>query len=311
MDRQSEMSVFVRVVEAESFSAAARSLKLTPSAVSKLVSRLEDRLGARLLNRTTRRLSLSEEGRAFYQRCLPILAAIEEAERAVTELHAEPRGLLKVNSSTAFGQYHISPLIPEFTAKYPDLRIQLTLTDSIVNLVEEEVDVAIRIGELPDSSLIARKLAPARRVVAGAPSYLGRVGTPKSPDDLKDHNCLTLSFETSLNQWEFAGPDGPRRMRVSGNYETNNATAMHAAALDGLGLIRSADFIVGPDIRAGRLIPVLTDFETDRAPNIYAVYSHARHLSPKVRAFVDLLADAFSPTPPWECDGDEDCDDDK
>jgi len=305
LDRQSEMSVFVRVVDSESFSAAARALKLTPSAVSKLVSRLEDRLGARLLNRTTRRISLTEEGRAFYQRCLPILSAIEEAERAVTELHAEPRGLLKVNASTAFGQYHISPLIGDFTAKYPDLRIQLTLTDSIVNLVEEEVDVAIRIGDLQDSSLIARKIGTARRVVAGAPGYLERIGIPKTPEDLRDHNCLTLSFETSLNQWEFKGADGAQRMRVSGNFETNNATAMHQAALDGLGLIRSADFVIGPDIRAGRLVAVLTEFETERTPNIYAVYSHTRHLSPKVRAFVDLLVDAFTPIPPWQCDHQE------
>lgn len=304
------MSVFVRVVDAESFSSAARALKLTPSAVSKLVSRLEDRLGARLLNRTTRRISLTEEGRAFYQRCLPILSAIEEAERAVTELRAEPRGLLKVNASTAFGQYHISPLIPDFTARYPDLRIQLTLTDSIVNLVEEEVDVAIRIGELPDSSLIARKIGTARRLVAAAPSYLERRGAPQSPDDLGDHNCLTLSFETSLNQWEFQRPAGAQRMRVSGNFETNNATAMHRAALDGLGLIRSADFVIGPDIRAGRLAPVLTEFETDRALNIYAVYSNARHVSPKVRAFVDLLVGAFTPAPPWQCE-EADCDGDK
>lgn len=301
MDRQSEMSVFVKVVDSESFSSAARARKLTPSAVSKLVSRLEDRLGARLLNRTTRRISLTEEGRAFYQRCIPILAAIEEAERAVTELHAEPRGLLKVNCSTGLGQYHITPLMSKFASRYPSMRIQLTLTDSIVNLVEEEVDVAIRIGELQDSSLIARKIGIARRVVAGAPSYLRRVGVPKTPKDLRDHNCLTLSFETSLNQWEFTGINGAQRMRVSGNFETNNATAMHQAALDGLGLIRSADFIIGPDIRAGRLVSVLTEFETDRTPHIYAVYSHSRHLSPKVRAFVDLIVDHFTPVPPWEC----------
>jgi len=300
MDWQSEMAVFVRVVEEESFSATARGLKLTPSAVSKLIGRLEDRLGARLLNRTTRRLSLTEEGHAFYQRCVPILSAIEEAERAVTELHAEPRGVLKVNASTAFGQYHIEPLIPEFLALYPDLRIQLTLSDSLVNLVEEEVDVAIRIADMPDSSLIARKLGPARRMVTAAPAYLEKNGTPQTPDDLKEHNCLTLSFETSLNQWEFQGPDGPQRMRVSGNFETNNATALHEAALAGLGLMRTANFIAGPDIRKGTLVPVLQDFETLGNANIYAVYPHNRHLSPKVRAFIDLLTDAFTPTPPWD-----------
>jgi len=300
MDWQSEMGVFVRVVEDESFSSAARGMKLTPSAVSKLIGRLEDRLGARLLNRTTRRLSLTEEGHAFYQRCVPILSAIEDAERAVTELHAEPRGLLKINSSTAFGQFHIEPLIPDFLARYPDLRIQLILSDSLVNLVEEEVDVAIRIADMPDSSLIARKLAPARRMVTASPAYLEKHGIPRTPEDLKNHNCLTLNFETSLNQWEFKGPDMPRRIRVSGNFETNNATALHQAALAGLGLMRAANFIAMPDIRKGTLVPVLEDFETDGNTNIYAVYPHIRHLSPKVRAFIDSLTETFTPIPPWD-----------
>jgi len=300
MDWQSEMGVFVRVVEGESFSAAARNMKLTPSAVSKLIGRLEDRLGARLLNRTTRRVSLTEEGHAFYQRCVPILSAIEEAERAVTELHAEPRGLLKINSSTAFGQYYIEPLIPQFLSRHQDLRIQLILSDSLVNLVEEEVDVAIRIADMPDSSLIARKLAPARRMVTASPEYLEKWGVPKTPDDLKNHNCLTLSFETSLNQWEFKGPNGSQRMRVSGNFETNNATALHEATIAGLGLMRTANFIVMPDIRKGTLVPVLEEFETVGNTNIYAVYPHYRNLSPKVRAFIDLLTDTFTPIPPWD-----------
>ena len=299
MDKPSEMAVFVRVVDTESFSKAARALKLTPSAVSKLIGRLEDRLGARLLSRTTRRLSLTEEGRAYYQRCLPILSAIDEAERAVTELHAEPRGLLKINSSTAFGHLHVAPLLPKFLDRHPDLRIQLTLTDSVVNLVEEEIDVAIRIARMPDSTLIARKLAAARRVVAASPEYLARYGTPKTPEDLKDLNCLTLSFETQLNQWEFKGEDGPQRYRSSGNFETNNAVSLQQAAVAGMGLIRAADFVIAPDICAGRLVPVLTDFEIEGGTNIYAVYSHARHLSPKVRAFVDLLVETFTPEPPW------------
>lgn len=302
MNRESEMAVFVRVVEEESFSRAARSLKLTPSAVSKLIGRLEDRLGARLLNRTTRRLSLSEEGHAYYRKCQPILAAIDEAERAVSELHAEPRGLLKIDSSTSFGHYHIEPLIPEFLRRCPDLRIELTLSDNFVNLVEDEVDVAIRIAQLTDSSLIARKLAPAQRLVAASPAYIERYGKPETPQDLVNHNCLKLSFESRLNQWEFKGPGGPQRLRVSGNFETNNAMGLHKAALEGIGLIRAADFIVGPDIRAGRLIPLLTDFEIVGDINIYAVYSHTRHLSPKVRAFVDLLVETFLPVAPWHQD---------
>ncbi len=301
MENTSEMAVFVRVVEAGNFSASARELRLTPSAVSKLIGRLEERLGARLLNRTTRRVSLTEEGRTFYQRCTPILAAIDEAERAVTELHGVPRGLLKVNSSTAFGQYHIEPLIPDFLARYPDLRIQLTLSESFVNLVEEEVDVAIRIiAQLPDSSLIARKLGSARRMVVASPAYLERHGVPRTPGDLKDHNCLRLSTATHFNQWEFKGPDGPRRIEIGGNFEVNNATGLHNAALVGLGLIRAADFIVAADVQSGRLVAVLADYETHTETNIYAVYPHNRHLSPKVRAFVDMLVDAFLPVPPWE-----------
>jgi len=191
-------------------------------------------------------------------------------------------------------------LIPGFLGQYPDLKIQLTMSDSLVNLVEEEVDVVIRIAKLPDSTLIARKLAPAKRLVAAAPSYIAKHGMPKSPDELSQHNCLTLSFETGLNQWEFEGGDGPKRYRVKGNFESNNATALHDAALSGLGLIRAANFIIGPDIQAGRLIPVLSEFETQGESNIYAIYPQNRHLSPKVRAFVDLLCDKFLPVPPWE-----------
>ena len=300
MDNTSEMAVFVRVVEARNFSAAARELRLTPSAVSKLISRMEDRLGARLLNRTTRSVTLTEEGRAFYQRCTPILAAIDEAERAVAELHGEPRGLLKVNASTGFGHYHIEPLIPGFLARYPDLRLELTLSESIVNLIEEEVDVAVRIGQLPDSSLIARKLGTARRIVVASPAYLERHGTPQTPDDLKDHNCLRLSTATSLNQWEFKGPGEPRRIDVAGNFEANSGIALHRAAVAGIGLIRVGNFTVAADVRTGRLVPVLADHEPPSETNIYAVYPHNRHLSAKVRAFVDMLVGAFLPVPPWE-----------
>ncbi|MBL4690988.1 MAG: LysR family transcriptional regulator [Rhodospirillales bacterium] len=300
MDSQSEMAVFVRVAETGNFSATARALKLTPSAVSKLIGRLEDRLGVRLLNRTTRRVGLTGEGRTFYQHCTPILAAIDEAEQSISDLRGEPRGLLKVNASTAFAQDHIEPLIPDFLARCPDLRVQLTLSENFVNLVEEEVDVAIRIGQLPDSTLIARKLGPVRRMVVAAPSYLERHGIPRTPDDLKNHNCIILSTATSLNQWEFKGPDGPRRIEVRGNFETNNAVALHNAVLAGIGLIRAGNFTLAADIKEGRLVPVLADFETTTQTNIYAVYPHNRHLSPKVRVFIDLLVSAFLPVTPWE-----------
>ncbi|MDP6263119.1 MAG: substrate binding domain-containing protein, partial [Rhodospirillales bacterium] len=241
-----------------------------------------------------------EEGRTFYQHCTPILTAIEEAEQAVTEFHGEPRGLLKVNASTAFAQYHIEPLIPDFLARYPELRVQMTLSESIVNMIEDEVDVAVRIGQLPDSSLIARKLGSARRMVVGAPSYLEKYGVPLTPDDLKDHNCLTLSTATTFNQWEFKGLDRPRRIEVGGNFETNNAVALLHAAIAGIGLIRVGNFTVSESLRDGQLVPVLGDFETTTETNIYAVYPHHRHVSAKVRAFVDLLVEAFTPVAPWE-----------
>ena len=300
MDRFGEMETFARVVESGSFSRAARDLHMTPSAVSKMIGRLEDRLGVRLLSRTTRKLSLTEEGRAFYQRVTPILAEVEEAEETVSLSTAEARGVLKVNSSTAFGQYQIVPLIPAMLEKYPSLQVQLTMTDSIVNLVEEGFDVSVRIGTLTDSSLIARKLGVAHRVLVAAPSYIERHGAPTCPEDLKDHECLKLSIPTSLNKWEFTTADGPRTVEVKGRFEADNAIALHEAALAGIGLFRAASFVVGDDIKAGRLIPVLDTFEISDDPGIFAVWPHNRNLSAKVRAFVDTLVDAFSPIPPWE-----------
>ena len=302
MDRFGEMETFARVVESGSFSRAARDLHMTPSAVSKMIGRLEDRLGVRLLSRTTRKLSLTEEGRAFYQRVTPILAEVEEAEETISLSTAEARGVLRVNASTAFGQYQIVPLIPKMLEKYPSLQVQLTMTDSIVNLVEEGFDVSIRIGTLTDSSLIARKLGTAHRVLVAAPEYLQRRGTPKCPHDLKDHECLKLSIPTSLNKWEFNTDSGPSTVEVSGRFEADNAIALHEAALAGIGLFRAASFVVGDDIKAGRLVPVLQEFEITGDPGIFAVWPHNRNLSAKVRAFVDTLVDAFTPIPPWERD---------
>ncbi len=300
MENQTEMSVFVRVVEEQNFSAAARALKLTPSAVSQLIRRLEDRLGARLLNRTTRRVNLTEEGRAFYQRCRPILAAIDEAERAVAEFQEEPRGLLRVAMPLSLGNYHILPLFPDLLTRYRDLKIETIMTDSIMNLVEAQVDVAVRIGPQPDSSLIARRLGSDRRIVVASPAYLERHGTPKTPDDLTDHNCLRQTAVSNLNQWVFQGPDGPRRIEVTGRFEVNNTPALRHAALAGTGLIRVGEFVAGADINAGRLVRVLGDYESPTKMDIFAVYPPNPHLSPKVRAFVDLLVNNFLPVPPWE-----------
>lgn len=300
MDKSQEMAMFVRTVAEGSFSAAARALKLTPSAVSKQVSRLEDRLGARLLNRTTRSLSLTGEGRAFHARCVQILAEIEEAETAVTELHAAPRGTLRINATVAFMNHQVMPLLPEFLERYPELHFDLMLTDRHVDLVDEGVDVAIRFGRLAESTLIARKLADSRRVICAAPAYLARHGTPRTPADLAAHNCLTLSTRPEFNVWEF-GPRPDQHLRVDGNFEVNQADALYDACLAGIGLARVATYLVDADIKAGRLVPVLTE-HLKEATSIYIAYPHRRHLSPKVRAFVDFLVAKFNPVPPWEVD---------
>lgn len=293
----SEMAVFARAVETGSFSAAARTLNLTPSAISKQVGRLEDRLGARLLNRTTRRLSLTEAGEDYYQRATRILAEIAEAERAVALSHEAPRGVLRISASIAFGQTQLVPLVREFLALYPEIRIELNLSDRLIDLVEEGVDVAIRVAALPDSSHIARKIASERRIVCAAPSYLTRFGTPRTPAELADHNCLIYSTISS-EDWQFRGPDGPRAVKVTSNFVANGGEAVRDLAIAGLGVARLATFLVGPAVQDGRLVPVLSEFEERQETAIHAVYPHRRNLSPKVRAFVDYLAEKMSP-PPW------------
>jgi DNA-binding transcriptional LysR family regulator len=293
------MAVFARVVEARGFSAAAARLGRSKSSVSKTVSALENRLGARLLNRTTRRLSLTEAGAAFYERAARILAEAEEAELAVTRLQDEPHGTLRVNAPTNFGERHLAPALADFMARHPALAIDLALDDRFVDVVEEGFDLAIRIAALPGSSLIARRLAPNRRVVCASPAYLERAGTPEKPSDLRAHNCLGYTYLATGNAWRFAGMGDPVSVRVSGSLSINNGEALRRAALDGLGLVMLPSFIVGDDLRAGALRAVLHE-HTDSPSSVYAVYPHSRHLSAKVRAFVDFLAERFGPEPYWD-----------
>lgn len=301
MDKPGEMAAFVRVVEEGGFSAAARKLGVTPSAISKLIGRLEDRLGARLLHRTTRSINLTHEGVAFYQRSVRILREIEEAEDAITQLHVAPRGTLRVNAAVAFATYQIVPLMPEFLERYPEIHLELTVTDRVVDLIEEGVDVAIRIGARTDSSLISRQLAEDHRLICAAPAYFDRHGVPQTPDDLASHNCLAwMANQGGLNDWPFEGPDGPFTVTVSGNAEVNSGETLYGMALAGLGLARMAEFRVGPDIAAGRLVPVLLDHHRADPLPIHVMYPHRRHLLPKVRSFVDFLAMNFTPVPPWK-----------
>jgi len=296
MDNLTGMAVFARVVEASSFTGAARRLGMSKAAVSKQVSRLEERLGARLLNRTTRRLSLTEVGAAFYERCARIVAEAEDAELAVTRLHAEPRGTLRVDAPVNFGLRYLAPVLPDFMARHPDLAVDITFNDRFVDLIDEGYDMAVRIAHLADSSLIARKLAESRRVVCAAPSYWDRHGRPTVPADLAGHNCFDYSYLTTRNEWRFRGPEGPLAVRVSGTLHSNNGDVLRAAAVAGLGVVLMPVFMAHDDLAAGRLEPVLHGFE-EPPPGIYAVYPHNRHLSAKVRAFVDYLVGAFDPAP--------------
>jgi DNA-binding transcriptional LysR family regulator len=300
MDKPGEMSAFVRVVEEGGFSAAARSLRLTPSAVSKLIGRLEDRLGVRLLHRTTRQINPTHEGVAFYQRCVRILKEIEEAEQAISALHEAPRGLLRVTAAVAFADHQIVPLLPEFLDRYPEVRIELTVTDRVVDLIEEGFDVAVRVNVRADSRLIARLLVEDRRIICAAPAYLRRHGVPKVPGDLSRHNCLAwIGDQGGLNHWPFDGPDGPYSLAVNSTIEVNSGETLYAMVRAGLGIARLAELVVGRDIRTGGLVPLLTDHYRADALTIHAVYPHRRHLLPKVRAFVDFLISKFTPEPPW------------
>lgn len=300
MDKATQMLIFVRSVDEGSFSGAARAMDLTPSAVSKQISALEDRLGVRLFNRTTRHISLTEAGQAFYERCNRIMAEIEEAEETASSLQDQVRGTLRVSATAAFARVEVLPLLKEFLDRYPDLSIQIELTDRPVDVVEEGLDAAIRLHEqVDDPSLVARKLAVNRRIICAAPSYLERHGIPSAPEELLHHNCLTLYTVSRFNDWEFEGTDGNRVLHVAGNFQANTADALYKAAIAGIGLARLSTWLVAPDIRAGRLVSVLPQYTHEKSA-YYALYPHRRHLSRKVRAFVDFLVEKFTPMPPWE-----------
>jgi DNA-binding transcriptional LysR family regulator len=297
MDRMTSMATFVKVVESEGFSAAARALGISPSMATTHVRSLEERLGVRLLNRSTRRVSLTEAGQIYYERCLQILAEVEDADRVAQALQSTPRGTLRLNTSVAIPPF-LAPVIAEFVTLYPDVSIKLTMTDRMIDLVEEGFDLAVRNMLIPDSSLIVRRVASYRFVVCGAPSYFATRGVPKQPADLVQHNCLIYSHSAWGNEWRFAGPDGEQSVPVSGNLQANSDNALRLAAVHGQGLALAPTFLVADEIKSGRLVPVLSRFlQTEHAIN--AVYPHRHHLSAKVRSFIDLLAKHFRADPAW------------
>lgn len=300
MSKLSELEIFVSVVDHEGFSAAARALDVSKSHVSKQISRLEDRLGARLLNRTTRQVTLTDGGRAFYERCSQILEELEEAETAVSQMQSSPRGTLRVTVPMSFGLGYIAPAIGDFMSQYPELDVDMHMTDRKVDLVEEGYDLAIRVGKLSDSSLIVRKIAPATGYVCASPAYLEAHGVPQNPEDLVDHDCLLYTYLRTGSTWRLERADGQvASVEVSGRFRANNGTALVAAACRGLGLVLSPEFICADAIRDGSLQRVLEEWTLSTGA-IWALYPHRRHLSAKVRLFVDFLIDQFADQPPWQ-----------
>lgn len=298
-DSLAEMSIFSRVVASGSLSAAARELNLSPAIISRRLAALEARLGVRLINRTTRSLHLTEEGATYYDTCVRLLSEIEEADSAVSAGRAEPQGALRIALPASFGHLHVAPLIPEFARRYPKVQLALSLSDRNVNLVEEGFDLAVRIADLADSSLAARRLAPNRRVICASPDYLRRHGTPRTPEDLVRHNCLTTT-DYSMT-WEFRGPDGqPGSVRVSGRYACDNWEVLREWALAGLGIALKSTWDVRRQLEDGSLVSLCPGYTFNTDVAIYAVYPHRRFLPAKTRAFIEFLADSFGPEPYWD-----------
>jgi len=291
------MVVFVRAVELEGFSAAAGDLALTPSAVSKIVTRLERRLGVRLLNRTTRKLALTVEGAPYFAHCQRILAEMEKAESEVLRHSDRPSGLLRMNCGLTFGHHQLVPVIPEFLRRYPGIQLELELTGRIVNLMEEDADLAVRIGAFSDSSLIARKICDMERLICASPEYLKRHGEPRDPEDLLKHNCLYITEMPTLRRWPFKTSRGLVNIEVTGNVAINSADALLSLALQGVGIIRVLDYGLEELIKDGRLVPLLVDTHEVVPTPLHALYPQNRYRMPKLSAMIDYLMEKFSHAP--------------
>ncbi len=299
MDRFDALQTFIRVVDAGSFTLAAERMNTAKSMISRRISDLEAHLGVRLLNRTTRSLSLTESGRTLYQRALRLVADLEEVEATLSTQAAGLKGSLRIAAPLSFGLLHLGPAINDFAARHPDVRLFIDFNDRMVDLVEEGFDLALRISRLEDSSLIARKLTPIREVVCASPGYLERHGVPTTPKELEDHVCLRYT-NVPDSPWQYRAPDGSRgAVRIGARLEANNGDYLRDAAIAGFGVIRQPTFIVYKAIESGDLVPLLSDYSWSEI-YAYAVYPSARHLSRRVRAFVEFLQSRFGDEPYWD-----------
>lgn len=301
IDIVASMRVFTAVVDAGSFAGAADKLDLSRGMATRYVAQLEAHLGVRLLNRTTRKLSLTEAGGDYHQRATQVLAMIEEAETSVAQEASVPRGTLRVTSSVAFGARHLGWAITEYLQQYSGVQVDVTLNDRVVDLVEEGFDIGIRVAARIDPGLIARRLARARFVACASPGYLKKLGTPKSPEELTGHNCISYAYWPLQNDWHFGRKGVDRTVRISGNLRGNNGDILVNAAIEGLGVILHPTFLVYEALRRKKLVQILSDWEADDL-TVFAVYPNRKFLPPKVRSFIDFLAERFGPEPYWDFD---------
>ncbi len=292
MDKFKEMQAFVAVAESGSFVDAADALETSKAAVSRYVAQLEERLGVRLMNRTTRRQSLTDEGHAFLVHCRETLALIDDAEQEIQNKRSSPTGLIRINAPLTFGILHLAPLWGKFMALYPQVELEVTLSDRIVDLVDEGYDIAVRIASLPSSTLISRKLASTSLVVCASPKYLKGKAKLAHPSDLKNHSVISYSYLATGDEWVFDGPDGQVRVKTRPRIHTNNGDTCRSAALAHQGIVLQPTFLVGPDIHKGDLVALLPDFKTIEL-GIYAVYPSRKLVAPRIRALVDFLVKEF------------------
>jgi DNA-binding transcriptional LysR family regulator len=298
MDRLRAYEMFMTVVSKGSFSKAADQLDTSPANVTRYINDLEGYLGCRLLNRSSRKLSLTESGEALFERCKSILAEIAETEALVSSAAVQPRGRLRINAPLSFGILHLAPLWPEFIRRYPELELDIALIDRVVDIVEEGYDLAIRISRAGSTNHAARKLASSHNVLCAAPAYLKRCGTPQTPADLKDHECITYIY--SGDEWSFTDSAGKsHQVKVKGKVHTNNGDTARAMALSGSGIIWQPTFLIGADLASGALVPLLPDYKLPDI-DVLAMYPSRRHLSVKVRVMIDFLVEAFAGTAPWD-----------
>src|ERR1700743_1749471 len=300
MDRLRALEVFAAVVNQGSFTRAADKLETSPANVTRYVNELEEALGARLLNRTSRRLSLTETGKTLYDRALSILDDVAEAEPVAPSASFQPRGRLRINAPLSFGIRYLAPLWPRFVARYPDIELDVSLGDRVVDLVEEGYDMAVRISRGGSPAVVSRSLAATRHIVCASPRYVARHGAPANPEDLKACACITYTYPDPAEEWRLLDDAGNEHtVAVRSIMQTNNGDTLRAAALAGLGIVRLPTFMVGDDLRQGGLVHLMTGYRTPEI-DVLAVYPSRRHLSAKVRVMVDFLVHAFRGTPPWD-----------